>query len=231
MMKRRYNSSAPQSEVNAATTHLLLTLMKKVRSMPSQRHALVSLACYGRYLKDDRSREAYKYALDSLQKGKFNSWEDTHMSRQLLYIYDKMGDDAQEAFLDICVLMYRWKWDVVASIVGEIIFKKLGYIALVKKNELDQVILHDVLRLMGRNKAEGTRMQSMEELSKVLEKGCEAMTTLLERSIYFGNGTTVEKACQLNNCRTYWFFFLHGEHLCDNNSRARKKSMSLYCIQ
>eukprot|EP01018_Ginkgo_biloba_P029643 Gb_38712 [translate_table: standard] len=171
--------------------------------MLSQRHALVSLAWYGRYLKDDWSREAYKYTLDSLQKGKFSSWEDIDMSRQLSYVYDKMGDDVQEAFLDICVLMYRWKWDVVASVVGEIILRKLIYRALVKKNESNQVIVHDVLRLMGRNKAEGTRLQSMEELSKVLEKGREAMTTLLERSIYSSSGTAMEKACQLNNCGTY----------------------------
>eukprot|EP01018_Ginkgo_biloba_P000748 Gb_11548 [translate_table: standard] len=44
-----------------------------------------------------------------------------------------------------------------------------------RKNERGKVSVHDVLRLMGRNKAEGT-LQRIEELSEVLEKGRKAIT-------------------------------------------------------
>eukprot|EP01018_Ginkgo_biloba_P014817 Gb_24842 [translate_table: standard] len=147
------------------------------------------LDTYGRYLKEDQIKEAYKYALDSLQKGNFQSCSDTDLGRQILYVYDKMEEEAREAFLDICVFFYGWEWDVVASIVGKIILENLVKRALVKKKEREyfdrhnmtntkwnEVIVHDVLRLRGRNKAAGTRLQGIEELSRVLEKGGEAIT-------------------------------------------------------
>eukprot|EP01018_Ginkgo_biloba_P000456 Gb_03818 [translate_table: standard] len=123
-----------------------------------------------------RSQEAYKYALDSLQQGNFQSCSDTDLSRQVLYVYDKMEEEAKETFLDICVFFYGWKWDLIAFVVGEMRLKNLINRALVKKNKSNEMIVHDVLRLMGRIRAEGTRVQSIEELSKVLEKGHEAIT-------------------------------------------------------
>eukprot|EP01018_Ginkgo_biloba_P000465 Gb_15258 [translate_table: standard] len=134
------------------------------------------LDTYGRYLKEDRSQEAYQYTLDSLQQGNFQSCSDIDLSRQVLYVYDKMEEEVKEAFLDICVFFYGWEWDLIAFVVGEMRLKNLINRALVKKTKSNEVIVHDVLRLMGRNRAEGTRVQSIEELSRVLEKGHEAIT-------------------------------------------------------
>eukprot|EP01018_Ginkgo_biloba_P000751 Gb_31117 [translate_table: standard] len=196
------------------------------------------LDIYGRFLREDRSKNAYKYAFDSLQKGDFGSCKDADLSGQVLYVHDKMDEEAKEAFLDICVFFYGWEWDLVASVVGEMTLKKLVKRAFVKKTESGEVSVHDVLRLIGRNKAESIRvdqirrgievfkfepcirLQSIEELSEVLEKGSEAITKVkgiwlfhnkspfnfkckdLEemhdslRVLALGNLTTLEGACR-----------------------------------
>eukprot|EP01018_Ginkgo_biloba_P007154 Gb_18278 [translate_table: standard] len=95
------------------------------------------LDAYAGFLKEDRSKNAYKYALRSLQEGNFQRCSDIDLSRQVLYVYDKMDEEAKEAFLDIC----------------------------------------------GKNKGKDTRLESIEELSKVLEKGREAITKVLGISL------------------------------------------------
>eukprot|EP01018_Ginkgo_biloba_P000755 Gb_33406 [translate_table: standard] len=130
------------------------------------------LDTYGRFLREERTRNA----LNSLQQGNFKSCTDIDLSKQVLYVYDKMEEDAKEAFLDICVFFYGEKWDLVASVVGNSILRKLTDRALVRKNERGEVSVHDVLRLMGRNNAKGTRLHSIEELSQVLEEGRKAIT-------------------------------------------------------
>eukprot|EP01018_Ginkgo_biloba_P000451 Gb_03815 [translate_table: standard] len=128
------------------------------------------LDAYGRHLKEERNEAAYKEALASLLKGNFRGFTDTDLSKQLLYVYHKMDEDLKEAFADICIFFHGWQWDVVSSILGKRLLNNLVKRALVKNNEWDEVIVHDVLRLMGRNKAAGTRLQSIDELSKVLEE-------------------------------------------------------------
>eukprot|EP01018_Ginkgo_biloba_P018510 Gb_35001 [translate_table: standard] len=127
------------------------------------------LDAYARHLKENRSEQAYKDTLDSLKEGNFRCHTDEDLSKQLLYVYHKMEEDAKEAFLDICIFFNGWPWNVVSSIVGERLLKELVRRALVKKSVSDQVLVHDVIRLMGRKEAQGTRLHSIKELLQALE--------------------------------------------------------------
>eukprot|EP01018_Ginkgo_biloba_P035831 Gb_01035 [translate_table: standard] len=129
------------------------------------------LDIYGKYLRYETSDAAYKDTLHSLVHGNIRDFaNDKDLSEQLLYVYDKMGEDRQESFLDICTYFYGWQWDIVSSIVGEGILNNLVARALVKKDvKSDEVAVHDVLRLMGSKKAKGTQMQSTAEFSEALE--------------------------------------------------------------
>eukprot|EP01018_Ginkgo_biloba_P021748 Gb_15441 [translate_table: standard] len=129
------------------------------------------LDTYGKYLKYHRSEAAYRDARNSLIHGNIGGIaNDKDLSEQLLYVYDRMGEDKQEAFLDICTYFNGWKWHIVSSVVGEVLLNDLVSIALVKKDvKSDEVTVHDILRLMGTKKVKGTRMQSTAELSQILQ--------------------------------------------------------------
>eukprot|EP01018_Ginkgo_biloba_P035655 Gb_36886 [translate_table: standard] len=129
------------------------------------------LDTYGKYLRCDRSEAAYRGARDSLIHGKFRTFgNDKDLSEQLFYVYDRMREDSQEAFLDICTYFNGWKWDIVSSVVGEELLNDLVSRALVKKDvHSEEIAVHDVLMLMGTKRAKATRMQSTAELSQSLQ--------------------------------------------------------------
>ncbi|GLJ52029.1 hypothetical protein SUGI_1106060 [Cryptomeria japonica] len=130
------------------------------------------LSVFGNYLRVERDQTIYKEVLEALEKGDFDKFTDEeNLSERLMFVYNKMRDlEAKEAFLDICIYFHGWLWEEVAVIVGsgnlEILEKRVG---LVKRNNKGEVIVHDILRLMGNKMAKETRITNYREFSAVVE--------------------------------------------------------------
>eukprot|EP01018_Ginkgo_biloba_P019207 Gb_31365 [translate_table: standard] len=129
------------------------------------------LEVYGKHLRDDRTESAYQEALDSLRKGERGAYKEKDLSAKLLFVYHKMRDgDTKDAFLDICWFFHGWQRDRVSAIVGERELVALNRGALLKINEENRVIVHDVIKVMGIDKAKHTRLQSLQDLKMALEE-------------------------------------------------------------
>eukprot|EP01018_Ginkgo_biloba_P019285 Gb_19985 [translate_table: standard] len=129
------------------------------------------LEVYGKHLRVDRTESAYEEALDSLRKGERGAYKEEDLSAKLLFVYHKMRDeDTKDAFLDICCFFHEWQKDEVSAIVGERELVALKRGALLKINEKNQVIVHDVIKVMGVGEAKQTRLQSLQDLKMALEE-------------------------------------------------------------
>eukprot|EP01018_Ginkgo_biloba_P019520 Gb_02237 [translate_table: standard] len=129
------------------------------------------LEVYGKHLRDDREDSAYDEALASLLKGERGAYKEEDLSAKLLFVYHKMREeDTKDAFLDICCFFHEWQRDTVSAIVGEREIVALNRGALLKINEGNQVIVHDVIKVMGIDEAKHTRLQSLQDLKMALEE-------------------------------------------------------------
>eukprot|EP01018_Ginkgo_biloba_P029770 Gb_16722 [translate_table: standard] len=131
------------------------------------------LEVYGKVLRDNRMESAYDEALASLQKREHGAYKEENLSAKLLFVYHKMRDgDTKDAFLDICCFFHGWQGDKVSAIVdeGELVALNIG--ALLKINGGNQVIVHDVIKVMGIDKAKHnlTHLQSLQDLKMALEE-------------------------------------------------------------
>ncbi|KAH9295230.1 hypothetical protein KI387_038818, partial [Taxus chinensis] len=156
------------------------------------------LSRFGNHLRLERVKESYEKALEALREMKVDAYgigEEELLSKTLFFLYDAMKDNkAQEAFLDICTYFHGHKWDIVGYIVGMSELEALCSRMLVTRTHSDTVIVHDILRVMGEEKAKGTRITNCEELSDVLEdksqlKSVKGLSILNEKS-----STTLQSA-------------------------------------
>ncbi|GLJ51984.1 hypothetical protein SUGI_1104810 [Cryptomeria japonica] len=147
------------------------------------------LSVYGNHLRVDRKKKRYEEALDGLKMGDFNRFPEEQLEEKLLFVYHKLKDfdvEAREAFLDICSYFQGWEWNVVSAIVGENRLETLHKRMLVSRSEIkNQVVVHDILPLMGRKEAKNTRfLNSMESLKALKDKS---------------NMETIQGICLLDN--------------------------------
>ncbi|KAH9292831.1 hypothetical protein KI387_041980, partial [Taxus chinensis] len=133
------------------------------------------LSVFGKHLRAERESASYMEALEALQKGNLDTFKDEDLSEKLLFVYHKMRDEEdKEAFLDICKYFYGWQWNLVGHIVDSGRLEALHKRMLINKSESGEVIVHDILRLMGIKEAKQTRLSNYKELSEVLEEDDEA---------------------------------------------------------
>ncbi|GLJ51993.1 hypothetical protein SUGI_1105170 [Cryptomeria japonica] len=133
------------------------------------------LSVYGNHLRVDRKKKRYQEALDGLKMGDFNRFPEEQLEEKILFVYHKLKDfdvEARDAFLDICSYFQGWEWNVVSAIVGENRLETLHKRMLVSRSEIkNQVVVHDILLLMGRKEAKNTRfLNSMESLKALKDK-------------------------------------------------------------
>eukprot|EP01018_Ginkgo_biloba_P035777 Gb_37478 [translate_table: standard] len=103
------------------------------------------LDIYGKYLRYETSEAAYKDALDSLVHGNIRDIaNDKDLSEQILYVYDRMHEDRRAGGFPGYLYIFLW---------------------------LEMEYSFFYCRLMGRERAKDTRMQSAAELSEALEEG------------------------------------------------------------
>ncbi|KAH9289638.1 hypothetical protein KI387_033755, partial [Taxus chinensis] len=115
--------------------------------------------------------EAYQSVINFLESGEDFSYTKKYSfdESRVLFSYDELKPNAQEAFLDICSFFYDWEWEEVAWIVGEEEFECLQEGALLK-NKDGRISIHDLILSAGRNKCKDSRYTSGAELSKALKK-------------------------------------------------------------
>ncbi|KAH9325517.1 hypothetical protein KI387_005695, partial [Taxus chinensis] len=115
--------------------------------------------------------EAYQSVIKFLESGEDFSGTKTYSfdESRVLFSYDGLNRNAQEAFLDICSFFYNWEWEEVAWIVGEEEFECLQEGALLK-NKDGRISIHDLILSAGRNKCKDSRFTTASELSKALKK-------------------------------------------------------------
>ncbi|KAH9289711.1 hypothetical protein KI387_033828, partial [Taxus chinensis] len=115
--------------------------------------------------------EAYQSVIKFLKSGEDFSGTKTYSfdESRVLFSYDGLNRNAQEAFLDICSFFYNWKWEEVAWIVGEEEFECLQEGALLK-NKGGRISIHDLILSAGRNKCKESRFTTASELSKALKE-------------------------------------------------------------
>ncbi|KAH9292997.1 hypothetical protein KI387_041824 [Taxus chinensis] len=128
------------------------------------------LSVFGNQLKFEREEGNYEAALAALDKGDLDSFAyEDHVAEKLLFVYNKMNEEDQETFLDICVYYHGNPWHLVSCIVGERNLETFRRRMLLSKSDPgEEVIVHDILRLMGRKEAKGTRLRNYEELEEVI---------------------------------------------------------------
>ncbi|KAH9288707.1 hypothetical protein KI387_032824, partial [Taxus chinensis] len=132
------------------------------------------LSVFGNQLKFDREEFSYEAALVALEKGDPDSFAyEDHVADKLLFVYNKMNEEDQETFLDICVYYHNNLWHVVSCIVGERNLETFRRRMLLSKSKSksdpgEEVIVHDILRLMGSKEAKETRLIHYEELEEVI---------------------------------------------------------------
>ncbi|GLJ45256.1 hypothetical protein SUGI_0952550 [Cryptomeria japonica] len=105
--------------------------------------------------------------------------------RMVGFVYDRLLEPVQEAFLDITSFFYKdWASETVASIVGEEEFRGLEAASFVKTDEYGNVIVHDIVRARGKklSEQEGNRITDPETLLECL-KNEEKLKKL--KGIYF----------------------------------------------
>ncbi|XP_059075797.1 disease resistance protein TAO1 isoform X2 [Cryptomeria japonica] len=103
--------------------------------------------------------------------------------RMVGFVFDRLLEPVQEAFLDIASYFYNnWESRQVASIVGEEEFRALEAASFVKISEAGNVIVHDIIRARGKNISEKTRITNPETLLECL-KDEETLKNL--KGIYF----------------------------------------------
>ncbi|KAH9295049.1 hypothetical protein KI387_038637, partial [Taxus chinensis] len=134
------------------------------------------LSVFGKHLRAERESASYMEALEALQKGNLDTFKDEDLSEKLLFVYHKMRDEEdKEAFLDICKYFYGWQWNLVGHIVDSGRLEALHKKMLINKSESGEVIVHDILRVMGIKEFKQTRLSNYKELSEVLEEDDEAI--------------------------------------------------------
>ncbi|XP_059066914.1 disease resistance protein TAO1 isoform X2 [Cryptomeria japonica] len=92
--------------------------------------------------------------------------------RMVGFVYDRLLEPVQEAFLDITSFFYKyWTSENVASIVGEEEFRALEAASFVKTDEYGNVIVHDIVRARGKklSEQEGNRITDRESLLECLK--------------------------------------------------------------
>ncbi|XP_059067287.1 disease resistance protein TAO1 [Cryptomeria japonica] len=92
--------------------------------------------------------------------------------RMVGFVYDRLLEPVQEAFLDIASYFHnRWGSEFVASIVGEEEFRALEAASFVKTSEEGFVIVHDIVRARGKklSEQEGNRIRDRESLLECLK--------------------------------------------------------------
>ncbi|KAH9297782.1 hypothetical protein KI387_029464, partial [Taxus chinensis] len=116
-------------------------------------------------------KKAYESVINFLQTGEHFSGTKTYSfdESRVLFSYDGLNRNAQEAFLDICSFFYNWELEEVAWIVGEEEFECLQEGALLK-NKDGRISIHDLILSAGRNKCKDSRFTTASELSKALKK-------------------------------------------------------------
>eukprot|EP01018_Ginkgo_biloba_P000666 Gb_01595 [translate_table: standard] len=129
------------------------------------------LKVYGEHLREDGSESSFCEALSALREGERGVYKEEALSEKLLFVFHKMKDqDTKDAFLDICTFYHGWPCDLVSAIVGENQLKTLQKGALLTINVNNDVIIHDVVHVMGNSEAKGTRLRSREDLKAILEE-------------------------------------------------------------
>ncbi|XP_057861897.2 disease resistance protein TAO1 [Cryptomeria japonica] len=122
--------------------------------------------------------------------------------RMVGFVYDRLLEPVQEAFLDIASFFYKnWNSEDVASIVGEDEFKALEAASFVKTDEISRPIVHDIVRARGKklSEQEGNRITDPETLLECL-KNEEKLKKL--KGIYFDEEREhpIEINCHHLNC-------------------------------
>ncbi|XP_057850433.2 disease resistance protein TAO1 isoform X2 [Cryptomeria japonica] len=122
--------------------------------------------------------------------------------RMVGFVYDRLLEPVQEAFLDITSFFYKdWSSEFVASIVGEEEFRGLEAASFVKTDEDGSVIVHDIVRARGKklSEQEGNRITDPETLLECL-KNEEKLKKL--KGIYFDEEREhpIEINCHHLNC-------------------------------
>ncbi|XP_059069009.1 uncharacterized protein LOC131053404 [Cryptomeria japonica] len=133
----------------------------------------ILLSVFGKHLRDNRKAASYKEALESLRQGNLDSFADEDLSKQLFFVYSKLSEEDQEAFLDICKYFNGWQWNLVCRILDEGRVENLQRKMLINKSDLDVVNVHDILRIMGEKESRQTRISNYKELLQLLEDGEE----------------------------------------------------------
>ncbi|GLJ53813.1 hypothetical protein SUGI_1148590 [Cryptomeria japonica] len=145
---------------------LITSVARACRGVP------LILSVFGNHLRAEREERSYREALEALRQGNLDSFTDEDISGKLFFVYDKIRDEEEkDAFLDICKYFYGWEWNLVGNIVDPSRLESLYRRMLINKSDSGEVIVHDILRLMGEKKAEQTRISNYEEFSEVFEDG------------------------------------------------------------
>ncbi|KAH9289602.1 hypothetical protein KI387_033719 [Taxus chinensis] len=125
------------------------------------------LEVVGAYLHQRKNKvDAYKNVINFLESGvdfcgnkKFIFDES-----RVLFSYNELKTNAQEAFLDICSFFCNWEWEEVAWIVGEEEMDCLQDGALLKRKD-GRISIHDLILSAGRNKSKCSRFTTAADLS------------------------------------------------------------------
>ncbi|KAH9289742.1 hypothetical protein KI387_033859, partial [Taxus chinensis] len=123
--------------------------------------------------------EAYQSVINYLESGEDFSGTKKYSfdESRVLFSYNGLNRNAQEAFLDICSFFYDWECEEVAWIVGEEEFECLQEGALLK-NKDGTISIHDLILSAGRNKCKDSRFTTASELSKALKKKEELVSQI-----------------------------------------------------
>lgn len=151
---------------------LMISVARACRGIP------LILSVFGNHLRVEReegaekAEQGYRDALEVLEKGNLDSFRDEDICETLFFVYRKMRDEEdKDAFLDICKYFYGWEWNLVANIVDPPRLEALHKRMLINKGDSGEVIVHDILRLMGVKEAKHTRISTYKEYSEAFEDG------------------------------------------------------------
>ncbi|GLJ35379.1 hypothetical protein SUGI_0711510 [Cryptomeria japonica] len=140
------------------------------------------LEVVGGFLRRRRNEdEAYERVLQWMENGEPFSGdrEDRFDEQRIMFAYDQLEPNAQEAFLDICSFFYGWHWDweEIARIVGKVEMECLEEGALIKRKKersedgriITKISIHDLLLSVGCKKSKNNRFKTLEESTKALQ--------------------------------------------------------------
>ncbi|GLJ45277.1 hypothetical protein SUGI_0952970 [Cryptomeria japonica] len=105
---------------------------------------------------------------EMLQEGKEVKERDLS-DRMVGFVYDRLLEPVQEAFLDITSYFCNWSSKYVARIVGEEEFRALEAASFIRTSKGGSVIVHDIVRARGKRLSEENIIKDPETLLECLK--------------------------------------------------------------